>query len=126
MADSGAKDPAALWREMLGQWEKSVNALATEYMGTSEFSREANRVMSASLRIQKGFQEAMGRYFDALNLPTKPDIDRLGERLRAVEDELGRMSATIERLAGPVEGPAGGVERVPRTKRYSPKEDKAE
>ena len=49
MADSGAKDPAALWREMVGQWEKTVNTLATGYMATNEFSREANRVMSASL-----------------------------------------------------------------------------
>jgi len=123
MAESGAKDPAALWREMVGQWEKGVNALVTEYMGTGEFSREANRVMSASLRIQKGMQQVMGRYFDALNLPTKPDIDALGERLHAIEDELGRLNAAIERLAGPAEGPAGGVARVPRTKRFSPKSD---
>lgn len=123
MAESGAKDPAALWREMVGQWEKGVNALVTEYMGTGEFSREANRVMSASLRIQKGMQQVMGRYFDALNLPTKPDIDALGERLHAIEDELGRLNAAIERLAGPAEGPAGGVARVPRTKRFSPTSD---
>ena len=123
MADSGAKDPAALWREMVGQWEKAVNTLATGYMATDEFSREANRVMSASLHIQMGLQEVMGRYFDALNLPTKNDIDGLGERLHAIEDELARVAAAIEQLAGPGEGPAGGVPRVPRTKRYSPKED---
>lgn len=123
MADSGAKDPAALWREMVGQWEKAVNALATEHMGTSEFSRETNRAMSVSLRIQKGMQEVMGRYFDALNLPTKTDIEGLGVRLSAIEDEIGRVSAAIERLAGPVEGPAGGVPRIPRTKRFTPKRE---
>lgn len=120
MAGSGAKDPAALWREMVGQWEKGVNALATQYMGTDEFSRDANRVMTASLKMQKGLQEMMGRYFDALNLPTKPDIDSLGERLSAIEDELGRLSAALERVAGPSEEPGGGVPRVPRTKRYVP------
>lgn len=122
MADSSANDPAALWREMVGQWEKSMNSLATEVMGTGEFSRETNRLMSASLQIQKGMQEVMGRYFDALNLPTKPDIDALGERLYAIEDELGRLNEALERLAGPTDGPAGGVPRVPRTKRYVPKE----
>lgn len=120
MADSGARDPATLWREMVGQWEKAVNALATEHMATNEFSREANRMMSASLRIQKSMQAVMGRYFDALNLPTKTDIDGLGVRLQAIEDELGRVSAAIERLAGPAEGAAGSVPRVPRTKRFSP------
>lgn len=119
MTDSSAKDPAALWREMVGQWEKSVNTLATDYMATNEFSREANRVMSASRHIQKGMQEVMGRYLDALNLPTKTDIDGLGERLHAIEDELGRVSAAIEQIAGPSDGPAGGVARVPRTKRFA-------
>ncbi len=121
MADSGAKDPAALWREMVGQWEKAANTLATGYMATNEFSREANRMMSASRHIQKGMQEVMGRYLDALNLPTKTDIDGLGERLHAIEDELSRVTAAIERLTGPGEGPAGGVPRVPRTKRFTPK-----
>ena len=123
MADSGAKDPAALWREMVGQWEKAANTLATGYMATNEFSREANRVMSASQHMQKGLQEVMGRYFDALNLPTKNDIDGLGERLHAIEDELSRVTAAIEQLAGPGQGPAGGVPRVPRTKRFAPKGD---
>ena len=121
MADSGAKDPAALWREMVGQWEKTANTLATGYMGTNEFSREANRVMTASRHIQKGMQEVMGRYLDALNLPTKTDIDGLGERLHAIEDELSRVSAAIEKLAGSSDGPAGGVPRVARTKRFAPK-----
>ena len=121
MTDSSAKDPAALWREMVGQWEKTVNTLATGYMATNEFSREANRVMSASRQVQKGMQDIMGRYFDALNLPTKTDIDGLGERLHVIEDELGRVSAAIEQLAGPGKGPAGGVPRVPRTKRFAAK-----
>ena len=48
MADAGATDAAAPWREMVGQREKGVNALATGCMASKEFSREANRVMSAA------------------------------------------------------------------------------
>ena len=121
MVDSEFKDPAELWRDMIGQWEKGVNALATQFMGTGEFSREANRVMAASLQAQKGLQELMGRYFDALNLPTKPDIDGLGERLAAIEDELGRLNDAIGRLAGTRSAETDRVPRVPRTKRYVPK-----
>ena len=71
--------------------------------------------------ILRGMQEVMGRYLDALNLPTKTDIDGLGERLHAIEDELSRVSAAIEKLAGSSDGPAGGVPRVARTKRFAPK-----
>ena len=74
MAASNFKDPAALWREMLGQWEKGVNAMATQVMTTGEFSRDLNRVMGVTLRMQKATQELLGRYFDALNLPDRKSV----------------------------------------------------
>ena len=119
MVNATPKDPAALWREMVVQWEQGVNALATQVMSTGEFSRDMNRTMAVSLRIQKSTQELLGRYFDALNLPTKDDIKGLGVRLQSMEEQLIRMSAAIEQLAGT--NGAGGLDappRVARTRRY--------
>ena len=118
MAASNFKDPAALWREMLGQWEKGVNAMATQVMTTGEFSRDLNRVMGVTLRMQKATQELLGRYFDALNLPTKDDLRAIGERLQAVEEQIGRVVEAVERMAGTEESKVDTTERVRRTKRY--------
>ena len=119
MAGDIPKDPAALWREMVVQWEQGVNALATQVMGTGEFSRDMNKMMGVSLRLQKSTQELLGRYFDALNLPTKDDLKGLGERLQSIEEQLGRVAAAIERLAGPGDAAAlGAAPRVARTKRF--------
>lgn len=118
MNANNLKDPAALWREMLGQWEQGVNAMATQVMTSGEFSRDMNRVMSASLRIQKTSQELLGRYFDALNLPTKDDIRALGERLQAMEEQLGRIADAVERGAGSSQSKLTTAAPMPRTKRY--------
>jgi Poly(R)-hydroxyalkanoic acid synthase subunit (PHA_synth_III_E) len=100
MSEIPFRDPVALWREMLSQWEKGVNAMATQTMATNEFSREMNRVLGASLRMQKTGQELLRRYFDALNIPTKDDLNTLGERLRAMEVQLTRLTDSLEKLTG--------------------------
>jgi len=118
VADATPRDPAELWRDMIAQWEKSMNAFASEFMSTGEFSRDMNRLMGVSMRMQKAMQEMLGRYFDALNLPTKDDLKGIGERLHSMEKQLGRMAATLERLAGPADVAAGAAPRVARTKRF--------
>lgn len=112
------KDPAALWREMVVQWEQSVNALATQVMATGEFSWDMNWMMGVSLRMQKVMQEMRGRYFDALDLTTKDDLKALGERLQSMKAQLRLMAASLERLAGPSDAALGAPPRVARTKRF--------
>ncbi len=118
MSESTPKDPVALWREMLSQWEKGVNTLATQTMTTSGFSREMNRVLGASLQMQKTGQELLRRYFDALNLPTKDDLNVLGERLRAMEEQILRVADAVDRMAGSEPTKVDAAARVKRTKRY--------
>lgn len=126
MSENYPKDPIALWREMLSQWEKGVNAMATQAMTTSGFSREMNRVLGASLQMQKTGQELLRRYFDALNLPTKDDLNALGERLRAMEEQILRVADAVERMAGSEPNKIDAPARVKRTKRYvAPAEEKS-
>ncbi len=122
MAGDTPKDPVALWREMVVQWEQGVNAMATQVMSTGEFSREMNRMMGVSVRMQKAMQEMLARYFDALNLPTKDDFKGLGERLLSMEEQMIRMTATLERLAASDDPPLHAPPRVARTKRFRGKE----
>ncbi len=120
MSGNYPKDPLAMWREMLTQWEKGANAMATETMAKGEFSREMNRVLGVSLKMQKVSQEMLGRYFDALNLPTKDDFTALGDRLQAMEEQLTRVADAVERVAGTEQEKLGAAPRVKRTKRYTP------
>ena len=62
MADSSYKDPVAVWRELLSQWEKGFNELANQTMGSDEFSRSMNQATRVSLEMQRSMGELICRY----------------------------------------------------------------
>jgi hypothetical protein len=124
MADP-IKDPMALWRDLLGQWEKSVNALANETMGSEEYSRSMNGAMGVTLKMQESMKDVMATYLANMNLPSRVDFNRLEERVQGIEGRLDRIIALLERNARAGSAPTTPpVRRPPRTKRPPPNERK--
>ena len=113
-------DPLALWRDMLSKWETGFNDLANKNMGSPEFSQFMNQAMGMSVRMQHAMGEIMGRYLTAMNMPSRADLVAIGERLQGVEDQLGRLTAMVERMsAGPSADAIKPYAGPPRTKRPS-------
>ena len=100
MADPSPLDPLALWRDMVSQFEKGANQLTNQATRSDQFTQGMGKAMSATLAAKKISDEVSTRYLTALNLPSRADIEALGERLLAIEDRLIAMSAAIEQLAG--------------------------
>ena len=116
-------DPFAMWREWVAQSERQWNALLNEAMTTDQYGQSLGRFMELYLVMQKSLGEAMGRYFTALNIPTRGDVLALGQRLSAIEERLTRLEASLERLGtarADGEGAAAPVRRPPRTKTPAP------
>jgi Poly(R)-hydroxyalkanoic acid synthase subunit (PHA_synth_III_E) len=117
MASSSPEDPAAAWRDLVTQWEKNLNEMANRTMGSDEFSQAMNRALSLSAGMQGSLQEAMGRYFASLNVPTRTEMEGIGERLRRIEERLDRVLVAL----GPAGAAAGSGSaqrhKPPRTKR---------
>jgi hypothetical protein len=113
MPDRASADPLAVWRNMVSQWEKSVNEVANKNMATDQFSGSMNQVMNASLQAQAALGEVMAKYLAGLNLPSRADLLALGEQLGAIESRLATIAVLLERN-GAVE-PA--VKTPKRTKR---------
>jgi len=84
-------DPFAMWREWVAQSERQWNALLNEAMTTDQYGQSLGRFMELYLVMQKSLGEAMGRYFTALNIPTRGDVLALGQRLSAIEERLTRL-----------------------------------
>ena len=118
MADA-PNDPLSLWRDMLGQWEKSVNALANQTMGSEEYSRQMNGAMSVTLKLQETMRDAMTPYLATLNMPSRAELARLDERVQSVEAKLDRLITLVERGSGSSPAPPP-TPRPPRTKRPPP------
>jgi Poly(R)-hydroxyalkanoic acid synthase subunit (PHA_synth_III_E) len=119
MAQPSSLDPFALWRDLVSQMEKGVNEVADPALKSDEFAKIANKVLSASVAGKALKQEMMNRYFGALNLPTRSDIDALSDRLHAIEDRIIAMSATLDRLAG-VQPRGAAVTAPSRTRKPPP------
>ena len=100
MTNPSPLDPFALWRDMVSQMEKGANEIGNQVSKSEQFTQGMQKAMSASLAAKKISDDITTRYLTALNLPTRADIEALGERLLAIEDRLLAISAAIERFAG--------------------------
>lgn len=115
-------DPFEMWREWVANSERQWNAFLNNAMSTDEFSQSMGRFMDVYLNLQKNMNDVMGRYFSAINLPTRADMLALGERLGGIEDRLSRIETALAKLsdsAGRTSAASQAVSapRPPRTKR---------
>ncbi len=107
-------DPADAFRKLVTEWERGFDKLANRFMGTDEFSRSMNQMQSMQMSMQKAFNERMANQLSAFNLPSRDDVLRLGENVRAVEDRVARIEEMLITLTGA--GSGAKPKGPPRTK----------
>lgn len=113
-------DVTEIWRTVLTDMERHFNNAANQAMGSQEFSRAMNQVGSASFGMQKAFGDLIERYLTGMNLPSRTQLENVGERLRAIEDQLRDIKALIGNAQGDGAAAAGlAAPRPARTKRPS-------
>lgn len=88
-------DPAAFFRDMLGQWEKTVNSFGGEAMKSEEFNRTMGAASAATMNMQAGMQQMTEKALAAANLPTRSDFDAMAVRITAIEASLLRIEAAL-------------------------------
>lgn len=88
-------DPAAFFREMLGQWEKVANGLGTDAMKSEEFTRGMQGASAAGMTMQSAYKDMVEKALGASNLPTRADVEAIAKRLSALEASLARIEAAL-------------------------------
>jgi hypothetical protein len=68
----------------------------SETMASDPFRQGMHGGMNASLTAQKALGDLMARYLTLLNLPTRADIQALGEQLQSIDDHLANISRALE------------------------------
>ena len=92
-----SSDPAAFFREMLGEWEKMANSVGGGFARSDEFARAMHGATAAQLNTQEAIGGMMTRALAAANMPSRAEIADLSARLARIEAQLGRIE---ERLGG--------------------------
>ncbi len=105
-------DPTEAFRDMVTQWERNFDAFANQVMGTESFSKSMNQAQDAQLAAQKAFRDVVSKNLEAMHLPSRDDILRLGEAVHRLDRRLARIEEMLVSADNtpPRKGP-------PRTKR---------
>lgn len=112
MTDAPAFDPMGLTRQWVAQWEKLVNEHGGELLSRPEAAQAMQALTGAALKLQAASNEATGRMLAAANMPSRADVEALGQRMAGIEAALARIEA---RLAA--DDPAPSRPQVRRTRK---------
>lgn len=116
MADK-PNDPVQLWHSMLAEMEKGFNAMATQVMGSEQFSKTAHQLTGASVGAQKTMGDMMERYLVSMNMPSRAQMVGMGERLQTIEAQLNEIKAVLYRAYPDAMSESGSATpRPPRTR----------
>ena len=103
-----ATDPAALFRNLLGEWEKIANSAGADLFKTDEWSRAMNGANTAGMEARAALTQASDRALAAVNLVSRTEFTELSAR-------IGRIEAALERIEGHLTGA-----RLPQPERPKP------
>lgn len=105
MTGKAPPDPAAFFREMLGQWESIANEFGGAMMRTGEFARTVQGANAITMKAREASHEVMSRALAAANMPSREEVIDLAGRMQAIDARLARIEMLLERVAGPVAKP---------------------
>jgi polyhydroxyalkanoic acid synthase PhaR subunit len=107
------QDPFALWRQWYeanqAAWGKGVG----EATGTEAFAEMQGKMLESLVGFQKTMRDMGRAQLEALDLPTREDIARLGEIVLGLEEKVDQLVDRMARL----ERPAAAAKRPPARKK---------
>ena len=110
-------DPAAFFRELLGEWEKMANKVGGDFARSDEFARAMHGATAATMSTQEAISAMMTRALAAANMPSRDEIEDLSARLGRIEDQLARIEAALGAKPGPRARPKPSRTRKPPEKK---------
>lgn len=88
-------DPAAFFRQMLGEWEKMANSFGGEAMKSEEWARAMHGASAATTNMQATLKGVMERALAAANMPSRTELEDVSARLARIEAALFRIEAAM-------------------------------
>jgi hypothetical protein len=89
-------DPSALFRAMLGEWEKMANSLGGDMLKSDDWSRTMHGAQGATLNAQAAFKQMSERVLAAANMPSRTEFEQLSVRIGGIETSLHRIEALLK------------------------------
>jgi hypothetical protein len=84
-------------------WLQSANEAFKEVMGTSAFAAANGQLVNAMMDMRKHVDEVGEETLGELGMPTRSDVDEIGERLVELERRQHRVEEKLDRILEAVE-----------------------
>jgi hypothetical protein len=88
-------DPLKAWRDWFVKNEREWSESLTRVMKEEAVARAVGQEINAALYSQQMLTQGMAGPLAAMNMPTRDDVNALGERLGRLEDAVARLEATL-------------------------------
>jgi hypothetical protein len=107
-------NPFDFGRSMLETWEKSMADVLERLTRDENFIKNMSSAMAGSLDLKKQLESHLESYLQAVNMPTRTDLERMlsylqriEQRLLDLEDRLadGPLMGSTPTTAAPAPGP---------------------
>ena len=95
MAENGPPDFLQAYRDMLGTWEKMSNDFGAKFLQQKETAQAMNGLATARAAVQAQMRDGMLKALDAIQMPSKADIEDLGARIGAIEAAIARIETQL-------------------------------
>lgn len=95
MSGPSLNDPAALFREMVSQWEAMANEFGANVLKSGEFTRVMHGANAATLKMREASGDMMERALSAANMPSKAEVAGVSARLSRIEAVVDRIEAML-------------------------------
>lgn len=94
-------DPFALWRQWYEQNHEAWGKGAVDATGTEAFAEMQGKMLASMVAFQKTMRDVSRAQLEALELPTRDDIARLGEIVLGLEEKIDLIADRLDRLEAP-------------------------
>ncbi|CAN5249516.1 hypothetical protein BH11PSE9_BH11PSE9_20930 [soil metagenome] len=120
MTSKALLDPLEMWHKALAQWETTVNELSNRGTSNEHYTRAMQKASTVALDAQQKFDAANSRLLEAMNLPSRQQVDELSGRLLKIEEMLALLPERTGGLPQATTAVPDAV-RPPRTRKPPPR-----
>jgi hypothetical protein len=118
MADR--KQPESLWQRLVGAGEERLGQFAEEILSSPHVTEALAGALRRAAQTKGQVDRNMQALLSALNLPTRTDLNRVVNKVEALQGSLVNINIKLDRLMAERDAAkkaAPAVTRAPRTAR---------
>ena len=122
MADR--KQPDSLWQRLVGAGEERLGQFAEEMLSSPHVTEALAGALRKAAQTKGQVDRNMQAVLSALNLPTKADLNRVVNKVEALQGSLVNINIKLDRLIAERDAakkaPPAAPPRAPRARRPKP------